>query len=74
MTVDEYVRNGIDELMANAAAHASGFTDASGALVLAFLDAADVLVAAWNEWLAERVREEDADGNTEENLPTDRGQ
>ncbi len=58
MTVDEYVRNGIDELMANAAAHASGFTDASGALVLAFLDAADVLKAAWGEWLARKREEE----------------
>ena len=58
MTVDEYVRTGIDELMANAAAQAAELTDASGALVLAFLDAADVLKAAWGEWLARKREEE----------------
>lgn len=58
MTVDEYVCDGIDKLMANAAGLATEFTDASGALTIAFLDAADALRKAWHDWLAEKVREE----------------
>jgi len=64
MTIDEYVRAGIDDLMANAAAQATTFTEASGTLTLAFLDAADALRAAWGEWLAQKRQEEETDGST----------
>ncbi len=59
MTIDDYVRGGIDQLMAQAAAQASEFTDASGALVLAFMEAGNVLKAAWGEFLARKVSEEE---------------
>ena len=59
MTVGEYVCEGIDALMAQAAAQATEFTDASGALTLAFLEAADALRAAWGEWLAQKMSEEE---------------
>ena len=58
MTVNEFVCDGIDKLMADAAAHAAGFTDASGALVIGFLDAADTLRNAWRDWLEQKVQEE----------------
>lgn len=59
MTVDEFVREGIDKLMADAAAQATEFTEASGALVLSFMDAADALYAAWRDWLIEQMMEEE---------------
>ena len=61
MTIDEYVCDGIDKLMANAAAYASEFTEASGALTMAFLAGADRLKEAWHDWLAQKVREEATD-------------
>lgn len=59
MTIDEYVCDGIDKLMANAAAQATEFTDASGTLTKAFMDAANVLRKAWHDWLTQKVREEE---------------
>jgi len=58
MTINEFVCNGIDRLMADAAAQASEFTDASSALAIAFLDAPDTLRRAWHDWL---VSEEEND-------------
>ena len=58
MTIDEFVRKGIDELMAEAAAGCTEFTEASGALVLAFLDAGEVLKQAWDRFVTERFIED----------------
>jgi len=59
MTIDEYVCDGIETLMMAAAAQATEFTDARGALAIAFMEATDVLQKAWHDWLAGRLREEE---------------
>jgi len=59
MTIDEYVCDGIETLMMGAAAQAAEFTEARGALAIAFMEATDVLQNAWHDWLAEKVREEE---------------